>query len=151
MRQGVGRDGCMILRSIFRLPEAAGRVRPEHWQGTDRTLAGYGQNMVRASSEYHLHQQHVAYRPQRDAGKGIALPEVESHHHGNGYEPRQAIGVGQRCDSLQAVDHQHGHDGGREDGPQVADQPGDFLFTAEEEEGKPSGNLGAQSANKYGN
>ena len=28
---------------------------------------------------------------------------------------------------------------------------GDFLFTAEEEEGKPPGNLGAQSANQYGN
>lgn len=79
-------------------PWSSARISTGYGQNIDRIrpeiLAEYSQNMVRATSEYHLHQQHVAYRSQRDAGKGIALPEVEPHHHGNGYELRQAIGAG---------------------------------------------------------
>lgn len=80
---------CMELYCDADIQTAGGRP----WNSA-RILAEYSQNMVRATSEYHLHKQHVAYRSQRDAGKGIALPEVEPHHHGNGYELRQAIGAG---------------------------------------------------------
>lgn len=86
--------------------------------------------------EYDLNQQHVAGGAAGDGEHGVALPQVEQHHHGAGDQLRQGVSRMNEIDRFQAVDHQHAHDGKGEYLAQIGDEGRRLFFAAEYPKGE---------------
>ena len=106
----------------FRLPASVARLLPLH--------------------EHGLHQHHVEYGAAENGQKVIVLPHVQRRHRRCRDQLGGPPGGGREGDALQAVDHQHGNDGGREHPSQVEDDLGRRLAPVKEQKGQKSGEKG---------
>lgn len=100
--------------------------------------------------KHQLHQQHIANRPRADAQQGIPFPDMKQCHHGAADGFGDAEGGGGEVHVLQAVDHQHAHDGVGQDPAQIGDDGGRLPVLAEDQEGDKSQCRGDQGADRDG-
>ena len=93
-------------------------------------------------SEDKLDQKHIAHSSHTDAQQGVPLPDMQQSNDGAAQDLRKAKGRCQEIHILQAVDHQHAHDGVGKYLTQIFDDGRDLPVPAENQEGRKPGGGG---------
>ena len=95
---------------------------------------------VSYESENKLHHDHINHRACPDAEQGVPLPHMESGHGGTAENLRNAKGCAGKGHILEAVHHQHIHNGKGQHPAQICDDLRRFPVLAEDRKGrKPQG------------
>ena len=111
----------------------------------------HGRGNYFGKSEYKLDQQHITDCTGTDAQQGVPLPDVQKDYGTAADGFRNAEGSGDEGNILQAVDHQHAHDGKGQDLSQVGDQGRGRPVFAEDQEGEEPESGGDPQNRKEGN